>query len=106
MILDCELDPNIWIWIWKNSKLVLLKKWTWIENMIQLFGSKMDMDWIIKIQSMITFSVLWEWFLYDHDKLIKPVHVLKTKFTSQSPNSHILQASDGDLAGLLTRLFR
>jgi len=25
-----------------------LKKWIWIENLIQLFVSKMDVDWIIK----------------------------------------------------------
>ena len=30
-----------------------MKKWIWIENLIQLFGSKMDLDWIIKIQSII-----------------------------------------------------
>jgi len=46
--LDLNLDPNIWIWILKKSKLVLLKKWIWVENLIQLFGSKMDEDWIIK----------------------------------------------------------
>jgi len=46
--LDLNLDPNIWIWNLKKSKLVLLKKWIWIENLIQLFGSKMDEDWIIK----------------------------------------------------------
>ena len=32
----------------KKSKLVLLKKWMGVENLIQLFGSKMDVDWIIK----------------------------------------------------------
>jgi len=25
-----------------------MKKWIWIKNLIQLFGSKMDVDWIIK----------------------------------------------------------
>jgi len=34
--------------------------------------------------------------LDDFDELIKPVLLLKRKFTSQSPNSHILQASAGD----------
>jgi len=43
-----KLDLNIWIWIFKKSNLLFLKKWIWIENIIQLFGSKMDVDWIIK----------------------------------------------------------
>jgi len=46
--LDLNLDPNIWIWILKKSKLLLLKKWIWVKNLIQLFGYKMDVDWIIK----------------------------------------------------------
>jgi len=46
--LDLNLDPNIWIWILKKSKLLLLKKWIWVKNLIQLFGSKIDVDWIIK----------------------------------------------------------
>jgi len=32
----------------KISKLLLLKKWIWVKNLIQLFGSKMNVDWIIK----------------------------------------------------------
>jgi len=28
--LDLNLDPNIWIWILKKSKLLLLKKWIWV----------------------------------------------------------------------------
>jgi len=32
----------------KKSELVLLKKWIWVENVIQLFESKNDVDWIIK----------------------------------------------------------
>jgi len=43
-----KLDLNIWIWIFKKSNLLFLKKWIWIENVIQLFGSKMDVDWITK----------------------------------------------------------
>jgi len=39
-----DSDPNIWIWIFKKSKLVLMKKWIWIENLILLFRSEMDMD--------------------------------------------------------------
>jgi len=46
--LDLNLDPNIWIWILKKSKLLLLKKLIWVKNLIQLFGYKMDVDWIIK----------------------------------------------------------
>jgi len=45
--LDLNLDPNIWIWILKIFKLLLLKKWIWVENLIQLFRYKMDVDWII-----------------------------------------------------------
>jgi len=41
--------------------------------------------------------------LDDLDELIKPVLLLKTKFTSQSPDSHILHASGGDLGPLLMR---
>jgi len=44
--LDLNLDPNIWIWIFKKSKLLLLKKWILVKNLIQLFRSKMDVDWI------------------------------------------------------------
>jgi len=43
-----KLDLNIWIWIFKKSNILFLKKWILIENQIQLFGSKMDMDWMIK----------------------------------------------------------
>jgi len=43
-----KLDLNIWIWILKKFNLLFLKKWIWIENLIQLFGSKMDVNWIIK----------------------------------------------------------
>jgi len=32
----------------KKSKLVLLKKWIWVENLIQLFRSKCYVDLIIK----------------------------------------------------------
>jgi len=39
-----KLDLNIWIWIFKKSNILFLN---WIENLIQLFGSKMDVDWII-----------------------------------------------------------
>ena len=46
--LDLNLDPKIWIWILKKSKLVLLKKWIWVENLIQLFRSKLYVDLIIK----------------------------------------------------------
>jgi len=46
--LDLNLDPNIWIWILKKSKLLLLKLCIWVKNLIQLFGSKIDVDWIIK----------------------------------------------------------
>jgi len=42
-----KLDLNIWIWIFKKSNLLFFK-WIWIENLIQLFGSKVDVDWIIK----------------------------------------------------------
>ncbi|XP_068471868.1 uncharacterized protein At1g21580 isoform X4 [Phaseolus vulgaris] len=38
--------------------------------------------------------------LDDFDELIKPVLLLKRKFTSQSPNSHILEASAGDVGRL------
>ncbi|XP_047182768.1 uncharacterized protein LOC124848982 isoform X2 [Vigna umbellata] len=41
--------------------------------------------------------------LDDLDELIKPVLLLKTKFTSQSPNSHILHATGGDFGRLLMR---
>jgi len=43
-----KFNINIWIWILKKFNLLFLKKWIWIENLIQLFGSKMDVDWIIK----------------------------------------------------------
>jgi len=33
-ILDFELDPNIWIWIFKKSNLLFLKKLFLIENLI------------------------------------------------------------------------
>jgi len=46
--LDLDLDPNIRILSLKKSKLILLKKWICVENLIQLFGSKLDVDWIIK----------------------------------------------------------
>jgi len=46
--LDLNIDPNIWIQILKKSKLLLVKKWILVENLIQLFGSKMDVDWIVK----------------------------------------------------------
>jgi len=42
-----KLDPHIWIWILKKFNLLFLKKWILIENLIQLFGSKIDVDWII-----------------------------------------------------------
>jgi len=44
---EFELNPNIWIWILKKLNLLFLKNWIWIENLIQWFGSKMDVDWII-----------------------------------------------------------
>jgi len=37
---EFKLDPNICIWILKKSNLLFLKKWIWIENLIQLFGSQ------------------------------------------------------------------
>jgi len=46
--LDLNLDPNIWIWILKKSKLLLLNKWIWVKNLIQLFGSTMNVNWIVK----------------------------------------------------------
>jgi len=46
--LNLNLDLNIWIWILKSSKLLLPKKWIWIKNRIQFFGSKIDINWIIK----------------------------------------------------------
>jgi len=35
-----KIDLNIWIWIFKKFNLLFLKKWIWIENLIQLCGSK------------------------------------------------------------------
>jgi len=32
----------------KKIQTTFAKKWIWVENLIQLFGSKMDVDWIIK----------------------------------------------------------
>ena len=43
-----KLDLNIWIWIFKKFNLLFLKNWIWIEILIQLFGFKMNVNWIIK----------------------------------------------------------
>jgi len=43
-----KLDLNIWILIFKKFNLLFMKKWILIKNLIQLFGSKIDLNWIIK----------------------------------------------------------
>jgi len=47
--MDLNLYPNIWIWILKKIiQISFVEKMDLVQNMIQLFGSKMDMDWIFK----------------------------------------------------------
>jgi len=60
-ISDFELNPNIWIWILKKSKLILWKKYIWIKNQIQLFRCKIDVDWII--QNSIHFYLLYRGYI-------------------------------------------
>ena len=71
-IFSLNLDPNIWIWILKKSKLVLLKKWIWVENLIQLFRSKLYVDLIIKnLIHTLPYVRLKQWIRYQSRTQIK-----------------------------------